>query len=182
MFPEHFYPLSMQDKLNNWRTTTLILTAIFFLASFLWFSGDAPFLFYHYISMNFIWFCCFSRTIFNVLGLSQDGFSQLKMKHIWKMAIEKLPKWRIYKSLLYYQRHENDMNDEVMVSYVTVRDHGAICNLQESWYGVFLATEPWNGTANGLPLTADDGHQNHLFRILWYLCFSTFVYSICIEL
>ena len=132
MFPEHFYPLSMQDKLNNWRTTTLILTAIFFLASFLWFSGDAPFLFYHYISMNFICFCCFSRTNFNVLGLSQDGFSQLKMKHIWKMAIEKLPKWRIYKSLLYYQRHENDMNDEVMVSYVTFK---------RSWCHTWLTRE-----------------------------------------
>ena len=74
------------------------------------------------------------------------------------------------------------MNDEVMVSYVTLRDHGAICNLQESWYGVFLVTESWNGTANGLPLTVDDGHQSHLFRMLWYLCFSTFGYSSYIEL
>ncbi|KAH7300834.1 hypothetical protein KP509_24G080900 [Ceratopteris richardii] len=28
-----------QDSVNNWRTTTLVLTAIFFLASFLWFLG-----------------------------------------------------------------------------------------------------------------------------------------------
>eukprot|EP00250_Pteridium_aquilinum_P019414 c24423_g1_i2 orf=340-1779(-) len=29
----------LQDRLNNWRVTTLILTTIFFLASFLWFLG-----------------------------------------------------------------------------------------------------------------------------------------------
>ena len=66
MFLDHFYPLSMQDKLNNWRTTALILTAVFFLASFLWFSGDAPFLFYHYINMNFICFCCFLLTSYQL--------------------------------------------------------------------------------------------------------------------
>lgn len=35
-----WYLIMMQDHVNNWRTTALVLTTIFFLAAIIWFIGD----------------------------------------------------------------------------------------------------------------------------------------------